>query len=74
MNLSYHKISQLFKTHPSLKLVRAAHAPLVLSFLDWVFIQPNARFMSQDNLVSKPEDMLCQLNEIDGEQSYTVSG
>lgn len=73
MNLSYHKINQLFKTHPSLKLLRAAHAPLVLSFLDRVFIQPNVRFMSQDNLVSKLEDTLYQLREIDGDQSYPSS-
>ncbi len=58
-------------THPSWRLLRADHAPLILAFLDKVFVQPNVRVMSQSNLVAKLEDMHYQLRQGGGEESYS---
>jgi hypothetical protein len=70
MELSYDHVGQLVKSHPALRLLRAEHAPLILSFLYSVFIKPNLRFISQSNLVSHLEDKLYQLREIHGENEY----
>lgn len=70
MSLSYSSLNQLFKIHPSWRLLRAENAPLILSFLDKVFVQPNVRFMTQANLVSKLEDTLYQLRISEGAQSF----
>jgi Protein of unknown function (DUF3375) len=48
----------------------AGHAPLIASFLDKVFIQPNLRVVSQSNLVSKLDDLLFHLRENDGGESF----
>jgi hypothetical protein len=50
---SYANLNLLFKIHPSWRLLRAENAPLILSFLDNVFVQPNVRIMTQADLVSK---------------------
>lgn len=70
MSLSYSSLNQLYKIHPSWRLLRAENAPLILSFLDKVFVQPNVRFMTQANLVSKLEDTLYQLRISEGEESF----
>ncbi|MEA1889978.1 MAG: DUF3375 domain-containing protein [Pseudomonadota bacterium] len=51
------------KTHPAWRLLTAEHAPLIISFIDQVFIQANLRDMSQADLVSRLEDVLYQLRE-----------
>jgi hypothetical protein len=48
----------------------ADHAPMILSFLHKVFIQPNLRTMSQPELVSKLADYLYALRELAGEDTY----
>jgi Protein of unknown function (DUF3375) len=74
MNLSYPELLQLFRTHPSWSLLRADHAPLVLAFLNRVFVQPNVRIMSQSNLAAKLEDMLYHLRrQGEGEGCYPRS-
>lgn len=70
MSLSYSSLNQLYKIHPSWRLLRAENAPLILSFLDKVFVQPNVRFMTQANLVSKLEDTLYQLRISEGAESF----
>ncbi|MBN1411935.1 MAG: DUF3375 domain-containing protein [Spirochaetales bacterium] len=73
MGLSFDSLNHLFRSHPAIKLLRAEHAPLILSFLDRVFIQPNVRFMSQSELVSGLEDTLYVLRESEGEDMYPRS-
>lgn len=73
MSLSYTSLHQLFKIHPSWRLLRAENAPLILSFLDKAFVQTNVRFMTQANLVSKLEDTLYQLRISEGAESFPRS-
>ncbi len=73
MSLSYSSLNQLYKIHPSWRLLRAENAPLILSFLDKAFVQPNVRFMTQANLVSKLEDTLYQLRISEGAESFPRS-
>lgn len=74
MSLEYPTLIQLRKTHPAWRLLMADHAPLIANFLDKVFIQPNMRVMSQANLVSKLEDLLFQLREQEGADTFPRSG
>jgi hypothetical protein len=67
---SYTNLNLLFKIHPSWRLLRAENAPLILSFLDNVFVQPNVRIMTQEDLVSKLEDTLYQLRISEGAESF----
>jgi hypothetical protein len=73
MSLSYNSLNQLFKIHPSWRLLRAENAPLILAFLDKVFVQPNVRFITQANLVSRLEDTLYQLRISEGAESFPRS-
>ncbi len=74
MSLEYQTLNQLRKTHPAWRLLMADHAPLIASFLDRVFIQPNVRVMSQADLVSRLEDSLFQLRENEGSDAFPRSG
>lgn len=74
MSLEYPTLIQLRRTHPAWRLLMADHAPLIASFLDKVFVQPNMRVMSQANLVSKLEDLLFQLREQEGADTFPRSG
>lgn len=73
MSTSYTSLNQLFKIHPSWRLLRAENAPLILSFLDKVFVQPNVRFMTQADLVSKLDDTLYQLRISEGAECFPRS-
>ncbi|HMA64437.1 MAG: DUF3375 domain-containing protein, partial [Fibrobacterota bacterium] len=70
MSTSYTSLNQLFKIHPSWRLLRAENAPLILSFLDKVFVQPNVRIMTQADLVSKLDDTLYQLRISEGAECF----
>ncbi len=63
MELRFDHVNQLFKSHPAIRLMRAEHAPLVISFLDRAFIRQNERVMSQSDLVSRLDDTLYGLRE-----------
>lgn len=70
MSLDFNTLTQLKKNHPAWRLLQADHSPLIASFLDKVFIQPNERIIGQTDLVSKLEDMLFQLRESEGESKF----
>ncbi|MCK4708406.1 MAG: DUF3375 domain-containing protein [Gammaproteobacteria bacterium] len=63
MSLEYLQLESLRKNHPAWRLLMAEHAPLIISFLQHVFITPNIRVMSQADLASKLEDLLYQLRD-----------
>ena len=71
MALLFSDLQQLHKTHPAWRLLRAERAPLILSFLDKVFIEPNVRVMSQSDLESKLEDTLYFLRQGESDGSYS---
>ncbi|WP_311944724.1 DUF3375 domain-containing protein [Halomonas piscis] len=71
--MDYASLSQLRRLHPAWRLLLADHAPLIISFLDAAFIQPNARILAEAGLRSQLEDLLFQLRETHGEAAFPRS-
>ncbi|MCU0751620.1 MAG: DUF3375 domain-containing protein [Akkermansiaceae bacterium] len=72
-SLDYDTLHVLQKEHPSWRLLRSDHAPLVVSFLSRVFIQPNVRLMAEADLAEALEDDLFVLRERLGNDSFPRS-
>ncbi len=70
MPLDYFTLDRIRRQHPAWRLLMAAHAPLIVSFLQRAFIEPNARVLSQSELASRLEDMLYQLRESLGDDAF----
>lgn len=70
MSLDFATLDTLRKNHPGWKLLLADSAPLVVSFLHRVFIEPNTRGVSQADLVEALEDELFALRERLGAQAF----
>lgn len=70
MRLDYATLEALKHSHPAWKLLRADLAPLVVSFLSKVFLQPNVRQYAASELESKLEDELFQLRAMHGDELY----
>ncbi|OIP20819.1 MAG: DUF3375 domain-containing protein [Comamonadaceae bacterium CG_4_9_14_0_8_um_filter_60_18] len=70
MNLDYPTLDALRRQHPAWRLLVADHAPLIASFLQRVFVEPNVRVMAQSALVEALEDTLFGLREQLGEQTF----
>ena len=51
----------------------ADHAPLIASFLQRTYIEPNIRVMAQPELESRLEDELFHLRETEGEDAFPPS-
>lgn len=60
--MSYARVEALRK-HAAWRLLNAESAPLIVSFLDWAFIQPNIRSCAQSALASRLDDYLFRINE-----------
>jgi flagellar motility protein MotE (MotC chaperone) len=60
---SFDEIAWLRAHSPAWRLLRAENAPLVLSFLDRVFVAGNVRTISASELESRLDDELYALNE-----------
>lgn len=73
MDLDFETLSSLKKTHPAWRLLVADHAPLIVSFLHRVFLSENVRDISQVELISKLEDELFYLREVEGEERFPRS-
>lgn len=73
MTLDYATLVQLRQNHPAWRLLCSDHAPLVVSFLQRVFVTPNVRVIPQANLVEALEDELFMLNERLGEKTFPHS-
>ncbi|MBN2648058.1 MAG: DUF3375 domain-containing protein [Thiotrichales bacterium] len=72
--MDYFHLSQLRKTHPAWRLLCAEQAPLVMSFLHRMFIEPNVRSLLQSELILKLEDFLYQLRqEVEDEDAFPKS-
>ncbi|OIN92988.1 MAG: hypothetical protein AUJ20_05655 [Comamonadaceae bacterium CG1_02_60_18] len=70
MNLDYPTLDALRRQHPAWRLLLADHAPLIASFLQRTFVEPNVRVMAQSALVEALEDTLFGLREQIGEQAF----
>ena len=66
MSLDFSTLVQLRKSHPGWRLLLADQAPLIVSFLQRAFIEPNVRVMAQPELEAKLEDELFQRFEASG--------
>lgn len=56
--------------HPAWRLLTSQHAPLVAGFLHRVFVAPNVRVMSEEDLAEALEDELFGLREQFGLDAY----
>jgi hypothetical protein len=70
MSLDFNTLDLLRQNHPAWRLMNSPHAPLVVSFLQRVFIQPNERVIAQADLVEKLEDDLFALRERLGADAF----
>lgn len=68
--MDYRTLETLRRAHPGWRLLTAAHAPLIVSFLYKSFVQPNARTLPEQDLVSKLSDYLYGLRERFGEETF----
>jgi hypothetical protein len=73
MSLDYATLDLLRRDHPAWRLLRSDHAPLVVSFLHRVFIEPNVRVMAQADLSEALEDELWALRELHGPEAFPKS-
>ncbi len=71
--LDHDTLDLLRGRHAAWRLLRAEHAPLILSFLHRVFVLPNARAITQPDLTSRLDDYLFELRERLGEGVYPRS-
>src|SRR4051794_10204710 len=55
----------LRKNHPAWRLLAADNGPLVLGFLERVFLMPNVRQLPAPDLVEELEDHLLALRAVD---------
>jgi len=65
-------LARLKQTHPALRLLNADNAPLIISFLFRIFIEPNRRSLPHSELVARLDDYLVQLRAMHGEERYPV--
>jgi len=68
--MRYEEIDQLREHHPAWGLLRAANAPLVLSFLSRVFIERNVGDLPAPEVVSELDDELYALNQRLGKDRF----
>jgi len=68
--MNYDYLDRLKKTHPSWRLLSADYAPLVISFLERVFIDQNIRSIKESYLEEKLEDYLVHIRSIHGNESF----
>jgi len=72
--MDFWQLSELRKNHPAWRLLAADHAPMILAFLQQVFISANRRSMGQSELASSLDDFLFRLRSVAGEDLFTKSG
>ncbi len=70
MSLDYTTLDLLRQTHPTWRLLRSDHAPLVVSFLHRAFIVSNVRMLAQGDLAEALEDELFSLRERIGGEAF----
>jgi Protein of unknown function (DUF3375) len=68
--VGFDEITWLRGNSPAWRLLRAENAPLVLSFLDQVFVAENMRSISATELANRLDDELYSLNERLGEHAF----
>ncbi len=63
--LDHDRLDQLKRSHASLRLLAADHMPLIVGFLDTVFVRANRRALAQSELTALLADHLAGLARIE---------
>lgn len=71
--MDYRSLEALAQHHPAWRLLRADHAPLVVSFLHRTFIAPNIRTLPQPELAIRLDDALFHLRQELGDRAFPRS-
>jgi len=71
--MQYDEVAHLRSDHPAWTLLRADHAPLVISFLGRMFIDANVGALSATELAASLDDEIYALNQRFGEDSFPRS-
>ncbi|MCB2181617.1 MAG: DUF3375 domain-containing protein [Desulfobulbaceae bacterium] len=71
--MNYDYINTLKQNHPALKLLGADNAPLIISFLFKIFVEPNVRALPLADLESRLGDYIFKLREMYGSELYPRS-
>ena len=71
--MDHANLEALKRLHPGWRLLAAAHAPMVASFLHATFIQPIVRTMAQQALVARLDDFLYEVRQREGAEAYPRS-
>ncbi|MCE5201446.1 MAG: DUF3375 domain-containing protein [Synergistaceae bacterium] len=71
--LDYESINDIKSKNPAWRLLLADMAPLIISFLNRVFVEPNIRTISEQDLIDKLEDDLYFLRDMYGEGVFRRS-
>lgn len=69
MNLDFSTTSTLIKNNAALKLLRSDHAPLIISFLNRMFIEPGVNDLPENVLVEALED---ELHHLEGRRNFKL--
>jgi len=70
VSLDFDTLSALRQSHPAWRLLRADNAPLLASFLERVFIEPNRRVIAEGDLIEALEDELYARRQSLGESAF----
>lgn len=73
MSLDFFTLRTYRENNPTWKLLCATNSPLIISFLNATFIEPNERIIDEPTLSEKLEDMLYYLREQLGEKAFPKS-
>ncbi len=68
--MDFDELHKLRGAHAGWRLLQADHAPMVVSFLQRVFIEPNVRAIAEGELTSRLEDHLAHIRESRGEDIF----
>ncbi len=71
MSFDYSTLQSLLTHHPAWRLLRADHAPLVVSFLHKAFVAPNRRTIPAADLAELLDDELYGLRQTLGEDTFS---
>jgi hypothetical protein len=70
MPLDYATLDSLRARHPAWRLLRSDHAPLIVAFLERVFVLPNRRVIPAAELTEALEDELYALRQSLGAEAF----
>jgi Protein of unknown function (DUF3375) len=70
MSFDYGYVNELFVRHPAWRLLRMDHAPLIISFLQRTYIEPNRRALPADEFTKLLDDELYTLRQQQGHEAF----